>query len=153
MKTINDVLDAIDAMVKSEDLGDYGKTLQGARTRGSTTTAGLGSLPGDRVIVPLDHPAIQPGSVAYTVDAPELGGSVKAISVEEASERGLPVRLRLGDHGMELVLDEVLAEERKTNVVTIITEEHNGRWVVSTWHPGLPLVPLHKDTAVKTHNG
>jgi hypothetical protein len=135
-----------------EDVSKHAETLDGPRTRGSTTKRGLGSLPNDRPAERVYPAAVNPELQCYKLWAPELCGRIGAISLREALDSGNSVKVRNGLHGNELYMTAV-GELPMTDNIYVIIGDFMGEQVIYTWHPGEPLGayedPLSDMTGVK----
>ena len=158
MQTVADVVDLIakNAASSNSELAAHAATLQGPRTRGSTTKIGLGDVdPGTK----LRLVSIKDGVRVFRGHCEELGGQLGACKLAVALEEGLPVKIRDGAHGPELYIDRPVEEASMDDVnsFSVIVGEFGGETAVFTWHPGNPMTPfkgvLQADTAVKLHNG
>ena len=81
MKIVKDVITLIEEMLQSDDsfIVSHAKTLQGPRTRGSTTEFGL-EVDRYAPLLPLESDLIQEGCRAFTfTDGGKLKGRVKAV--------------------------------------------------------------------------
>jgi hypothetical protein len=165
METVGDVIDLIDEMAagNDEELAKHAKTLQGPRTRGSTTKHGLEAVPRSTPISP-SVKQLPDDIEIYDFNAANLWGKLGAMPLSQAlefsNETGTPILVRDGAHGIELYLDrppEVIADDPIEDRIYVICGLHEERPAVFTWHPGKPLDPVEKGltaiTAVKTHNG
>jgi len=142
---------------QNEALAKHAKTLIGPRTRGSTTSNGLGYIPSYRKLNKINHPLVTDAD-CYVIHAPELNGRIEAVALEFAWKKNLVVNLREGAHGPELFVDQSQNGQSvpEDNIYIIVGKEGNED-ADFTWHPGEPLLPLDKginpNTAVKLHNG
>jgi hypothetical protein len=162
---LRDVLALVAKMSKTEGLAAHAATLQGPRTRGSTTDFGLEDLLGHEpplVLHRRDMPGVLPGVAAYRLDLPagyvgRLGAAPEASLT--ADQRKL-VKVREGVHGEEKYLDvsPSAAHLPEVGFVTVligatppgVALPDGGQVCVYTWHPGGPIPP---EQAVKLHNG
>ena len=148
-------------------LAAHGASLQGPRTRGSTTAVGLEAGPDLPLtdVTDVTEPAVRAPGCRYLV----------ALDTKYAYDPrvgALPYRdfvpgevlRREGPHGPELYLDRPVGELPPTTWITVVVGppgEYPGfpGGVVYTWHPGRPLAHLRPGdapepmTAVKVHNG
>ncbi len=144
----------IDLMYKMAEIDEYkvhAKTLFGPRTRGSTTVAGLETLPRSIKLESYWKPEVCKKECTYwKLTAPELGGQVNVITLEEALRLKYNVKLRDGAHGPELYAISTW-EGVPDHTICIILGPGNSELspVVYTWHPGPPLACLCEYTAVK----
>jgi len=145
----------------NKDTASYAVTLLGPRKRGSTTEYGLDKIKPDREVYPIEGDKAE--CVYLGMEAPELKGTLGAITVEECLEQGKLVKIRNGAHGPELYLDvpPERADHPPAPHVTFIlgpSKETECGWSLWTWHPGDPMPAFDGTTiqwnhAVKTHNG
>lgn len=147
-------VDLIRRMAEVPALAAHAQTLQGPRTRGSTTERGLDALHGGEPFFLEDVPQEirRPGCRYFVAHAAELGSRVRVLPHAACVERNLPVESREGPHGPELfakvpeaLLDNLgLLGSGRVGVVvgppTEFPEFPDG--VVYTWHPGPFLLDL-----------
>ena len=169
IQTIRDLLVAL-ANVPGEVFpgcshGSYAKGLYAPRTRGSITVKGLDQLSSklELVDVTCDHKgAVAPGHRVYQAHTPELGGRVGAVPLNLLDRKDFDIlKVRAGDHGIEVFLDVSLEERGALPLVKrtsfIIQEDYTTKDedgaetshgpVLATWHPGDPCGLLSKETA------
>ena len=182
IETVGEIKEMIESMKGMKGMLEYAEGLEGPRTRGSTTEKGLDVIPDSRTVELIEHEEVLEGCDCYILYAPELEGRLGAIRFDEALGEGMlygegVVKIRQGDHGMELYIDvdrENAYDPRHGSMVdrparcsakwiyviigwNDIPDCNERQPVVYTWHPGEPQRPLgdgiNEKTSVKLHNG
>ena len=183
IETVGEIKEMIESMKGMKGMLDYAEGLEGPRTRGSTTEKGLDVIPDSRTVELIEHEEVLEECDCYKLYAPELEGRLGAIRFEEAFGEGMlrgksAVKIRQGDHGMELYIDvdrenayDPDADGPRSSklyghsaeYIFVIIGWHDSpdcserQPVVYTWHPGEPQRPLRdgitEKTSVKLHNG
>ena len=161
---IRHILRLIASMKTIPALAGHASSLEGPRTRGSTTEFGLDILDPETEFedfTPMPSDAA-PGCKYYRCQAPSLKGKMGAIPIGSLLSDNLLslVRVRKGVHGYELYMDTPQAEAMncESNTLTVILgPDETGALpeIVWTWHPGkiLGRCQITDSTAIKTHNG
>jgi hypothetical protein len=151
-----EILNGIELTAKLD--GGYADSLRGPRTRGSTTTEGLTSLPEDyEAQRAVDQRLAGPGTVIF--QGPNgLGGRQRAVTLSAALAAGEQVCVRKGFHGPELYVDRSIGEGQVAEHLTfIVAGESNpdglGLGALVTWYPGEPTAPIDPECGVKLHHG
>ena len=161
------ILALIAAMKKIPALAGHAASLEGPRTRGSTTQKGLESLLDGGIGQLIGEEFIPeaggiPGCRYISYPCPQsMGARLGAVALATVTDID-SVKVRLGAHGYEMYLDvpRVEAEMPKATTVTIILgPDETGALteIVWTWHPGEPLgnakPGIGPNSGVKVHNG
>lgn len=159
-KTIGSIRNLVRQMKKGP-LSEYASTLIGPRTRGSISSVGLNKMLAKTPLVEFSPPkgVAQEGVRYFRARIPGLGGRLGAVPYNEAIAQKLTVSERAGKHGAELFINRApnIKSMRPVDYATFIVGKENGKDVLFTWHPGLPLGTMKNGinpfTAVKTHSG
>jgi len=136
MKTLADVVALIQEMKTMPGLAEHTASLEGPRTRGSTTECALSDLDGSLPLEPLDSPYILKGCRAYRSHSMKLGGRLGARPLLDVLKEGytsaVKIRQGVGKHGPELYLDYPIKDAYMPNVnfFTVIVGEHEGREII-----------------------
>jgi hypothetical protein len=180
--TVGDILDIFAYMSKNPNsaLAKHMSTLEGARTRGSTTAVGLDALdPTTAVRRAEDQGNVSNGCVAYEIplSAQQIGlmrPTQAAWSAWQCLEAGLAISRRESDHtdptnprGLELFIDRCKAaipteQAADVDFITVlvgpdIATDPTGAELVHTWYPGstfaryMPELGIMDANAVKLH--
>ena len=147
--TKSEILKGIE-LTKELDAG-YASSLEGPRTRGSTTDKGLIDLPEDYEISLMDDQSLAgPGTAIYQGPSGNLGGRVGALPLSHLvgdtlsmNTTGRQIMARIGSHGPELYLDRDAKELPGHGTLTfIIATDGNPDGLkpgaLVTWYPGEP---------------
>jgi len=167
--TLETILDIIEAMKSVPALAGYAASLEGPRTRGSTTAHGLDYLlykeeyQSGAEFTP--QAAAIPGCRYFKFMVPgDMRTELGAVPIEflQVMGRMEEICVRKGAHGYELFLDVPVAEAvliPVDHITVILGPDETGALpeIVWTWHPGTPLGSakpgIDSNTGVKVHNG
>jgi hypothetical protein len=133
---------------------EHAETLKVSRNHGSTTDKGLGELPKDYRVSPADDQTnAGPGCILFEGGHGMLGGRSGITTVKEAFENKLDIRVRKGEHGLELYSSTTVQIKIPCNTLTfIIASENNPDGIAPGglvgWFPGPAAKPVLEDAGI-----
>jgi len=161
--TIQAILTLLHTMETVPALAGHAASLEGPRTRGSTTEFGLEILPPEMELEKFTPVAdAAPGCKYYRGHAPALRGKLGAMPIGNLVPDNLldTVRVRKGAHGYELFIDTPASEAMNigaNDLTVILGPDETGSLpeIIWTWHPGgvMGRCQIRDGTAIKIHNG